>query len=117
MLKNLFSVFLGIFLLLFAANPFLQLTSTRSSSQAYAATSYPPTTGTQHYLYNFTDGTMYVYDIDNNFNLVYSIAQPTTSGVRGMVASPTDGMLYIAYGGAGGSTGTGGLLKYNLLTN
>jgi YVTN family beta-propeller protein len=82
-----------------------------------SAAVYPPTSGTQHYFYNFTDGNMYVYDIDNNFNLVYSTAQPTSSGIRGMVASPTDGMLYIAFGGAGGSYGNGGLLKYNLLTN
>lgn len=108
---------LALALIAAVALPVFLLQANQSNLSTHAATSYPPTTGTQHYLYNFTDGMMYVYDIDNNFNLVYSIAQPTTSGVRGMVASPTDGMLYIAYGGAGGSTGTGGLLKYNLLTN
>ncbi|HSW88361.1 MAG TPA: hypothetical protein VLG12_04310 [Candidatus Saccharimonadales bacterium] len=98
--------------------PVFLLQSKQSNLSTHAATSYPPTTGTQHYLYNFTDGTMYVYDIDNNFSQVYTIAQPTTStGIRGMVASPTDAMMYIAYGGAGGSSGNGGLLKYNLLTN
>src|SRR5258708_1617382 len=83
------------------------------------AASYPPTgISVSHYLYTFPDGNMYVYDMDNNFNLVYSTVLPGTStGIRGSVASPTDGMLYISYGSDGGSGSSGSLLKYNLLTN
>lgn len=77
----------------------------------------PTASPIQHYLYTFPDGKMYVYDMDNNFQLVSNTTQPTSSGIRGVVASPIDGMLYISYGGAGGSFGNGSLLKYNLLTN
>jgi YVTN family beta-propeller protein len=109
MIKN-FLVFLVTFLLFFSDLPVVSL-------QKVLSVAYPPASGTHHYLYTFTDGNMYVYDINDDFHLVYSTAQPTSSGVRGMVASPRDGMLYIAYGGSGGNTGNGGLLKYNLLTN
>jgi YVTN family beta-propeller protein len=106
-MRTRFSIFLFAPLILLSVSTFSPL----------GTSNYPPPSGVQHYFYNFTDGTMYVYDIDNRFNLVYSTTQATTSGIRGMVASPTDGMLYIAYGGAGGGTGNGGLLKYNLLAN
>jgi hypothetical protein len=66
-------------------------------TQAFASQSYPPS-GAAHYLYVFPDGNMYVYDLDNNFNLVYSTSLPTSTGVRGVVASPVTGMLYVSYG-------------------
>src|SRR5476649_1075544 len=85
---------------------------------ASAAGVYPPTgTGVSHLEYTFPDGNMYVYDIDNNFQLVYSRTLPTSYGVRGTVASPTDGMLYISYGQDGGSNSAGSLLKYDLINN
>ena len=68
--------------------------------------------------YAFPEGSMSVYDMDNNFSLVKTVSLPQTShGTRGVVASPTTHMLYISIGGDGGSTGTGGLLKYDLLTD
>src|SRR5438552_1946950 len=72
---------------------------------------------TNHYLYTFPDGNMYVYDIDNNFNLVKQVSLPTTTGVRGATVDPASGMLYLSYGGNGGGHGNGSLLKYNLLTD
>src|SRR5262249_24616131 len=81
-----------------------------------AATTYPPPS-TAHYEYVFVDGSMDVYDIDNGFSLVYSTSLPTSAGTRGAVASPATGMLYISYGGDGGTNGNGSLLKYDLLHN
>jgi DNA-binding beta-propeller fold protein YncE len=39
-----------------------------------------------------------------------------TKGTRGVVASPATHTLYISYGGDGGSSGTGSLLAYDLLS-
>jgi hypothetical protein len=72
---------------------------------------------TRHYEYVFPDGSMSVYDIDHGHRLVQQVSLPTTAGVRGVAASPRTHMLYISYGGDGGSHGNGSLLKYNLLTD
>ena len=70
-----------------------------------------------HYLYVFPDQTVYVYDMDNNFQLVKQISLPMTNGGRGIIADPASGSLYLSYHGDGGIHGTGSLLKYNLLTD
>lgn len=76
-----------------------------------------------HYEYVFTDGSsvinLHVYDMDDNFNLVKSVAIPTNgqNGVRGVGVDPASGSLYVSHGGDGGPNGNGSLLKYNLLTN
>src|SRR5207248_8950619 len=80
----------------------------------------PTSTGTgsttRHYEYVFPDGEMDVFDMDNNHTLVKHISLPQTMrGVRGVVASQTTHMLYISYGGDGGSNGNGSMLKYDLL--
>jgi len=72
-------------------------------------------TGTHHYFYDFPNGYMNVYDMDNNFALVQSVQLPTTN-VRGVVFDPNSGMLYFSNGGNGGGNGNGGLIKYNLVT-
>lgn len=69
----------------------------------------------QHYEYVFPDGWIYVYDIDNGHAVVESLQVPTTAGVRGVAVSPGDGMLYISYGGDGGSRGNGSMLQFSLL--
>jgi DNA-binding beta-propeller fold protein YncE len=74
----------------------------------------------QHYEYAFpNDGLIYVYDMDNNFSLVKTLALPQTknSNVKGVVANPATKMLYVSYGGDGGRYGTGALLKYDLIAN
>jgi DNA-binding beta-propeller fold protein YncE len=71
---------------------------------------------TQHYEYVFPDGGMYVYDMDHGHKLVKHISLPT-AGVRGVVASPVTRMLYISYGGDGGSSGNGSMLKYDLVAD
>ncbi len=71
----------------------------------------------RHYEYVLTDGWIYVYDIDNDNSLVKSVAVPTSSGVRGAAVCPADGMMYISYGGIGGSSGNGSLLQFDLLND
>jgi DNA-binding beta-propeller fold protein YncE len=72
---------------------------------------------TRHYEYVFPHGSMSVYDIDHGHRLVQQVSLPTTAGVRGVAASPMTHMLYISYGGDGGSHGNGSILAYNLLTD
>ena len=68
-----------------------------------------------HYEYVFTAGFIYVYDIDNGFKLLKTVAVPTSAGMRGAVASAATGMLYLSYGSDGD---TGGFqLAYNLSTD
>jgi DNA-binding beta-propeller fold protein YncE len=71
----------------------------------------------QHYFYVFPDRTLYVYDMDNNFQLVKQISLPMTDGGRGMIADPASGSLYLSYHGDGGIHGTGSLLKYDLIND
>lgn len=99
-----------LLLLLLAATPFFLL---RLHTEVQA--SQLAVTGSHHYFYDFPNGTMNVYDIDNNFALVQSGSIPTTN-VRGVVFDPQSGMLYFSDGGNGGANGTGSLIKYNLVT-
>jgi len=68
-----------------------------------------------HYEYVFPDSSIDVYDIDNHGSLVKHVSVPTSAGVRGAVASPVTGMLYISYGSDRNRGGS--LLKYNLMTD
>ena len=68
---------------------------------------------THHYEYIFPDGEMDVYDMDHGQALVQRVNLPTTSGVRGVAASPVTHMLYVSYGSDSGAGGS--LLKYDLL--
>jgi DNA-binding beta-propeller fold protein YncE len=68
-----------------------------------------------HYFYVFPDHTLYVYDMDNNFQLIQQISFPNTDGGRGIIADPASGSLYLSYHGDGGIHGTGSLLKYDLI--
>jgi DNA-binding beta-propeller fold protein YncE len=66
------------------------------------------------YEYVVPDGGIHVYDETKEFALVKVISLPELLRVRGVAASPVDGMLYVSYGGHGGEAGTGSLLKYDL---
>ncbi len=71
--------------------------------------------GTHHFEYVVAPGAIDVYSIDDANRLVGQIPLPqTTTGPRGVVASPRSGLLYISYGGQGGSTGTGSMLAFDL---
>ncbi len=82
----------------------------------YRVSTARATASIQHYEYFVPDGSLYVYDVDNNFSLVKHVSLPTAN-VRGVSANAKTGMLYISYGGDGGGHGTGSLLAYNLLTD
>lgn len=73
---------------------------------------------THHYLYVFPPGSIAVYDLDRGFRLVWSAALPQTrAGVRGAAVHAAAHALFLSYGGIGGKTGTGSLLRYDLVTN
>src|SRR5437870_3580145 len=76
------------------------------------------TSTANHYEYVFTDGTLYVYDLDTaGFPLVKSKGIPTSTGTRGTVACAGNGTLYVSFGGDGGSSGNGGLFAYDLVSD
>ena len=75
---------------------------------------HPSPNTVTHYEYVFPDGHMYVYDLDNGFALIKSVALPT-SGTRGAVACAQNHTLYVSYGSDG--SGTGHLLAYDLMKN
>jgi DNA-binding beta-propeller fold protein YncE len=70
-----------------------------------------------HYEYVFPGGEMYVYDMDNNQQLVQHVTLPDGGGVRGVIVDPATHRLYISYGGDG-PTGSfnGSLLAYDLVS-
>ena len=101
---------IACFTLLLCGGVFYQLTSKHTTQQAHAS-------ATSHWLYVVEDGTVFVYDIDNNHALVKQFTIPET-GKRGVAVSPSRGMLYVSYCGAnvcGGSHGS--LLAYDLVNN
>ncbi len=84
-------------------------------SQAASATT-TASTSIQHYEYVFASKAIDVYDMDNGQKLVKTISLPqAATDIRGAVASPTTGMLYVSYGGDGGSNGGGTILAYDLV--
>lgn len=74
------------------------------------------TGGIRHLEYVVDPNAIYVYDIDRSNRLVQSIPLPKIDP-HGVAASPSTGMLYISYGGDGGSGGNGSLLEYDLIHN
>src|ERR1700731_578615 len=83
---------------------------------AYDASSSPSPAGmVRHYEYVFPDHGIYVYDEDREFALVKTISLPEVRTTRGVAVSLPDAMLYISYGGHGGHSGNGSLLKYDLM--
>ena len=70
---------------------------------------------TRHLEYVVRDGETFVYDIDRGHRLVQTIDLPQTKAIRGVMASPATHMLYISYGGDGGSEGHGSMLRYDLV--
>jgi DNA-binding beta-propeller fold protein YncE len=69
----------------------------------------------RHFEYVVPERGLFVYDIDHGHRLVEHVAFPGLWGVKGVLASPATGMLYISYGGDGGSNGNGSLLAYDLV--
>jgi hypothetical protein len=87
-------------------------------SMAFAAGSGGGST-VSHYEYVLLDQNLYVYDMDNNFQLLKHVSIPQVMGTRGMGAVISTNMLYISFGQYGGNNVSvpGSLLKYDLLTD
>ena len=82
-----------------------------------AITPNPTGSTTSHWLYVVTDGTVYVYDIDNSHTLVKQFPIPE-AGKRGVAVAPSQGLLYISECGkqnCGGKNGS--LLAYDLVND
>jgi DNA-binding beta-propeller fold protein YncE len=70
---------------------------------------------TRHFEYVFDTGGIQVYDIDHRNRYLGQITFPGLP-IRGLVADPARATLFVAYGGPGGSWGTGSMLAYDLVT-
>ncbi|MGH2857062.1 MAG: YncE family protein, partial [Solirubrobacteraceae bacterium] len=68
---------------------------------------------TRDYEYVFVDGEAYVYDVGRGQRLVQTISLPGITSIRGVGMDLRDRLLYISYGGDGGSDGTGSLAAYD----
>lgn len=77
----------------------------------------PVPSGSAHYLYTATEGSISVFDIDHSFAQVGTISLPQTAGhgIRGVAADPAGHVLYVSYGGDSGGEGNGSLLAYDLV--
>ena len=95
----------------------LAVTTVAVVPTASAATGGLVPSGQAHYLYTVSEGSINVFDIDNGFAQVGTISLPQTAGhgIRGVAANPAGHVLYVSYGGDGGSQGNGSLLAYDLV--
>jgi hypothetical protein len=70
----------------------------------------------RRYEYLFPDGRLEAYDMGAGLALAKRVdLPPTRDGTRGACACALTGALYISYGGIGGGSGNGSMLKYDLL--
>ena len=91
-----------------------------SSTPAYSATTanVSSSAGSHHLEYVFNDGAVYVYDMDQGYKAIGTISFPQTAvGIRGVTVSPASHLMFISYGGDGGSNGNGSVLAYNLVSD
>src|SRR6266700_3048059 len=85
------------------------------SATPVSVTPNPSSDTMAHWLYVVDDGTVYAYDIDNNHALVKQFAIPE-AGKRGVLMSPSRGLLYVTECGTGNCSGkNGSLLAYDLV--
>ena len=113
MVKRVFGmryVLIACLALLLVVGVVYQFTNTRATQKAHAS-------ATSHWMYVVEDGTVFVYDIDNNNALVKTFPIPEM-GKRGVAVSPSRGLLYVSFCGANVCSGQhGGLLAYDLVHN
>jgi hypothetical protein len=77
----------------------------------------PGAPGFHRYEYVFPDREIDVFQAEPPFHLVERISVPESHSLRGVAVNPTSGTLYVSIGGNGGSSGSGGLLAYDLVRN
>ena len=72
---------------------------------------------TRHLEYVLSYGNVYVYDMDQGYQLVKTISLPETkAGIRGVSVAPGTHLMFISYGGDGGAYGNGSVLAYDLVS-
>ncbi|HLW98990.1 MAG TPA: choice-of-anchor D domain-containing protein [Candidatus Acidoferrales bacterium] len=91
--------------------------TTSPNNISLSGTGQSAASGTSHYVYIVQNGSLQVFDMDNGHSLVKTVNLPGETSPLGLAASSATNMLYISYGGFGGSQGTGSMLEYNLLTD
>ena len=92
-----------------------QIQSFNATGSGVPVSITPNPAGAAHLLYVVTDGTVYVYDIDNGHTLVKQFAVPA-AGKRGVVVAPGRGLLYIAGCGQVACAGKNGtMVAYDLV--
>jgi DNA-binding beta-propeller fold protein YncE len=69
----------------------------------------------RHFEYVFDSNGIEVYDIDHHNRFLGQISFPDVP-IRGLAVDPASATLYVAYGGPGGSAGTGSMLAFNLVS-
>lgn len=67
-------------------------------------------------LYVVTPGLLSLYRIGGDWGLISSVSLPFTDPVRGIDADPVHGTLFVSHGGNGGTTGTGALMRYDMVS-
>ena len=85
------------------------------SRRARAVETYCPLIGNPPLRVHLRAGGIQVYDIDHRNRYLGQIAFPSLP-IRGLVADPATATLFVAYGGPGGSAGTGSMLAYDLVS-
>jgi DNA-binding beta-propeller fold protein YncE len=89
-----------------APNDSRELLPARLSAQSSA---------TRHFEYIFDSSGIELYDIDHHNRYLGQIPFPNLP-IRGLAVDPLSATLFVAYGGPGGSAGTGSMLAFNLVS-
>jgi DNA-binding beta-propeller fold protein YncE len=71
--------------------------------------------GTRHFEYVFEGNGIELYDIDHHNHYLGQIPFPNVP-IRGLAVDPASATLFVAYGGPGGSAGTGSMLAVDLIS-
>ena len=100
----------------------VQETAINAAGPSVPSTSEPTTVvggsaATRHLEYVLSYGNVYVYDMDQGYQLLKTISLPETkAGIRGVAVAPSTHLMFISYGGDGGAFGNGSVLAYDLVT-
>ena len=83
----------------------------------FRAEGAPGSPGAHRYEYIFLDRELDVVQARPPFRLVERVRIPEFQSLRGVAVDPRSATVYASVGGNGGSSGTGGLVAYDLLTH
>ena len=89
----------------------------RPGPVVYRAVGAPGGAGLHRYEYIFLDRELDVVTAQPPFRLVERVRIPAFHSLRGVAVDPRAATVYASVGGNGGSSGSGALVAYDLLTN